>query len=146
MKLSTKGRYGTRAMLDIALNCAKGSVLLKDIAKRQQISEGYLEHIIASLKTARLIDSTRGAKGGYFLLKNPRQITIAQIINCLEGLAPVECVDRPSVCKRNKTCVTKDLWAKMKNAIDEVIESTTLGDLVDQHRKKAQKKVAMYHI
>jgi len=147
MKLSTKGRYGTRAMLDIALNSNGNPVLLKDIAKRQQVSESYLEHIMASLKAAGLIESARGAKGGYYLSKLPKQIRVNQIINCLEGsLAPVECVDKPSVCPRSKTCVTIDLWKKMKDAIDEVVKSTTLQNLVEQHLKKAGKKAAMYHI
>jgi len=148
MKLSTKGRYGTRAMVDIAVHGSNdGPVLLKDIARRQEISEGYLEHLMASLKAAGLVKSERGAKGGYYLAKPATQITAGDILDSLEGpFFPADCVERASVCQRNKICVTRDLWIKMRNAVCEVMESTTLQDLAEQHKKKSRKKVPMYHI
>ena len=137
MKLSTKGRYGTRAMVDIALYYGQGPILLKDIAKRQNISEKYLEHIITSLKIAGLVKSIRGAHGGYILAKDPVQIRLSQIIKALEGsIAPVECVDDPDFCPRAKTCVTRDVWIKIKKSMDEILESISLKELVERQKKK----------
>lgn len=137
MKLSTKGRYGARAMVDIALHEGEGPILLKDIAKRQNISEKYLEHIITSLKVAGLVKSIRGARGGYVLGKDPVQIKLSQIIKALEGsIAPVECVDDPDSCSRAKNCVTRDVWVQMKKAMDDVLESINLKDLVEKQKKK----------
>lgn len=146
MKLSTKGRYGARAMVDIALHQREGPTLLKDIAKRQGISEKYLERIITSLKVAGLIKSIRGAHGGYILAKPPSEIKLSEIIRALEGsLAPVECVDDPTYCNRAGICVTRDVWVKIKDRINEVLESISLKDLVDQQVKK-QTDGLIYHI
>jgi len=137
MKLSTKGRYGARTMVDMALHGGKGPVLLKDIAKRQNISEKYLEHIITSLKVAGLVKSIRGAHGGYILGKDPVQIKLSQIIKALEGsIAPVECVDDPDFCSRAELCVTRDVWVQIKKAMDKVLESISLKDLVEKQKKK----------
>ncbi len=147
MKLSTKGRYGTRAMVDLAFHYGQGPILLKDIAKRQQISEKYLEHIITSLKVAGLVKSIRGSHGGYILAKSPAQIKLSQVIKVLEGsIAPVECVDDPKVCSRAKLCVTRDIWKKIKRAIDEILESITLKDLVEREKKKEENKNVIYNI
>jgi len=147
MKLSTKGRYGARAMVDIALYYDQGPVLLKDIAKRQDISEKYLEHIITSLKVAGLVKSIRGAHGGYILAKSPVQIKLSQIIKALEGsTAPVECVDDPKFCPRAELCVTRDVWREIKRGIDEILESISLKDLAEQQKKKEQNKNTIYNI
>ena len=147
MKLSTKGRYGTRAMVDLAFHYGQGPILLKDIAKRQQISEKYLEHIITSLKVAGLVKSIRGSHGGYILAKSPAQIKLSQVIKVLEGsIAPVECVDDPKVCSRAKLCVTRDIWKKIKRAIDEILESITLKDLVEREKKEEENKNVIYNI
>ena len=147
MKLSTKGRYGVRAMMDLALHYGEGPVLLKDIAKRQQISERYLEHLVLSLKAAGLVNSTRGAHGGFTLAKPPSQIRLSEIIQIMEGsIAPVACVDDPKVCSLADLCVTRDIWCEMEKAMSGVLESTTLEDLVQRRREKERPEAIMYHI
>ena len=147
MRLSTKGRYGARAMLDLALNSGKGPVLLRDIAKRQEVSEKYLEHSITTLRKAGLVRSIRGARGGYMLAKSPSQIRLSEIMEVLEGsMAPVECVDDPQVCQRAQLCVTRDIWAKMKEAIDNILESITLQDMVERQNRKKNSKAIVYNI
>ncbi|TKJ45443.1 Rrf2 family transcriptional regulator [Candidatus Aerophobetes bacterium Ae_b3a] len=147
MRLSTKGRYGARAMLDLALNSGKGPVLLRDIAKRQEVSEKYLEHSITTLRKAGLVRSIRGARGGYVLAKLPSQIRLSEIMEVLEGsMAPVECVDDPQVCQRAQLCVTRDIWAEMKEAIDNILESITLQDMVERQNRKRNSKAIVYDI
>lgn len=147
MRLSTKGRYGARAMLDLALNSGKGPVLLREIAKRQEVSEKYLEHSITTLRKAGLVRSIRGARGGYVLAKLPSQIRLSEIMEVLEGsMAPVECVDDPQVCQRAQLCVTRDIWAKMKEAIDNILESITLQDMVERQNRKKNSKAIVYDI
>ncbi|TET69459.1 MAG: Rrf2 family transcriptional regulator [Candidatus Aminicenantes bacterium] len=147
MRLSTKGRYGARAMLDLALNFGKDPVLLRDIARRQEVSEKYLEHSISALRKAGLVRSVRGARGGYILAKSPSEIRLSKIMEVLEGsMAPVDCVDDPQVCHRANLCVTRDIWAKMKEAIDNILKSTTLQDMVEQQKEKESSKSIMYDI
>jgi len=147
MRLSTKGRYGARAMLDLALNFGKNPVLLRDIARRQEVSEKYLEHSISALRKAGLVRSVRGARGGYILAKSPSEIRLSKIMEVLEGsMAPVDCVDDPQVCHRANLCVTRDIWVKMKEAIDNILKSTTLQDMVEQQKEKGSSKSIMYDI
>jgi len=147
MKLSTKGQYGARAMVDLALHYGEGPILLKDIAKRQQISGRYLEHVIVSLKVAGLVKSMRGARGGFSLAKPPFQIRLSEIIQIMEGsIAMVECVDDPKVCSRADLCVTRDIWAEMKKVMNGVLESTTLQDLIERQREKRKPEAVMYYI
>ncbi len=147
MKLSTRGQYGTRALLDLALHGGNGPVPLKDIASRQDISLHYLEHLIGPLVTAGIVGSTRGAKGGIQLKKQPQEIKLSQVVPLLEGsLAPVECLNNPESCPRYELCVTREVWARMKQALDEVLESTTLQDLVERQLSKEQSKKEMYYI
>jgi Rrf2 family transcriptional regulator, cysteine metabolism repressor len=147
MRFSTKGRYGVRAMLDIALNSAEGPVLMRDIAARQGISAQYLEHLISPLIKAGLLRSMRGARGGLFLAKQPEDIILSEVIEILEGsLAPVECVDNPRVCERSSSCVTRDLWQDMKNAALGVLSSVTLRDLMERHQKKVHLNPDVYSI
>ena len=147
MKISTKGRYGTRALLDLALHKESEPILLKDIARRQDISLRYLEQIIPPLVTGGLIRSIRGARGGIVLAKDTREINVSDIIRILEGsIAPVECIDNPSMCERSVSCVTRDVWNELKEAIDNVLQSTTLQDLVERHKIKRQAKEPMYFI
>ena len=147
IRISTKGRYGTRAMLDLALNYGNGLTLLKDIAERQEISIGYLEQIIPSLKTAGLVNSSRGAHGGYALAKVPVDITIKEIISALEGpLALVECIKDPDKCEKTDFCVTRDLWDELSEKIDDFLISVTLQDLVEKHRNKQKSRPLMYSI
>ena len=148
MKLSTRGRYAPRAMLDLALNYGKEPVSLKNIARRQEISERYLEHIMTVLLSAGLVQSTRGSHGGFSLAKLPKEIKLSQIIQAVEGsISPVECVDDPKICNRVDACVTHEIWIKLKKAILEVFDSVTLEDMVKMQKKKLSKqKDQMYYI
>ena len=147
MKLSTRGRYGTRALLELALNWGGGPVLLKDVAQRQQISLHYLEHLITPLIAAGLVRSTRGARGGVSLARPPQEIRLSDVIQLLEGsIAPVECVNNPETCPRSDFCATRDLWSELKKAVDGVLESTTLQDLVERQKRKEKPREAMYYI
>lgn len=142
MRLSTKGRYGVRALIDIALNGDSGPVLLKDIANRQGISAQYLEHLVAPLIRAGILRSIRGARGGMALAKPPEQIKLSRVIEVLEGsVAPVECVDNPALCNRSNECAARDVWGDMKAAILGVLDSVTLKDLMDRQRSKSQFKL-----
>lgn len=147
MKLSTKGRYGTRAMLELALHYDKNIIQLKEIAEREEISAGYLEHLIIALKVAGLVKSIRGSQGGYCLARAPSQIRLIEVLQVLEGtMAPVECVDDPKVCHRSSFCVTRDIWREMRTAIVSILESTTLQDLVERRKEKERPKALMYYI
>ena len=147
MKLSTRGRYGVRATLDLAINYGKGPISLKDIAQRQAVSPKYLEQLLVSLKRAGILKSIRGAYGGYELAKHPSQIILSEVVQTLEGpIAPVECVIDPKNCDRVGFCAAHDVWKKMKNAIDSVLESVTLQDLAEQQNKKTQSEETMYYI
>ncbi len=147
MKLSTRARYGTRALLELALRYKEGPVPLKDIARSQQVSVWYLEHLITPLIAAGIIRSTRGAKGGVWLAKPPEEIRLSEIIQLLEGsTAPVECVNNPETCSRSESCVTRDIWDELKKAIDGVLESTTLQDMVERQKRKEGSDQAMYYV
>jgi Rrf2 family protein len=147
MKLSTRTRYGTRALLELALRDGVGPVFLKDIARKQQISLAYLEHLVTPLISGGIIRSTKGPKGGIMLARKPEEIKLSEITLLLEGsVAPVECVDHPEVCKRSDLCVTREIWSEMKNAMDGLLESTTLQDLVERQKKKGLPEESMYYI
>jgi Rrf2 family cysteine metabolism transcriptional repressor len=147
MKLSTRGRYGSRLLLDIALHQEEGPVLLRDIAQRQQIHLPYLKHLIAPLVAGGILRSVRGAKGGLFLIKPPEQVRLNEVIQLLEGpIAPVECVIDPEVCEHSECCVTRDIWAELQKAMDKVLETTTLRDLIERQKEKGQPAEAMYYI
>ncbi|BDR66661.1 transcriptional regulator [Clostridium tetani] len=135
MKLSTKGRYGVRAMMDLALNYGDIPISIKSISERQNISEYYLEQLFATLRKADLIKSIRGAQGGYLLSREPKDISIAEIIETLEG--PVElsnCVSQGE-CENMDSCSTRLLWVRIKESIDNVTKTTTLQDMVDDYYK-----------
>jgi len=133
--------------VELALHYGEGPILLKDIAKRQQISGRYLEHLIVSLKVAGLVKSMRGARGGFSLAKPPSQIRLSEIIQIVEGsISIVECVDDPKLCSRADLCVTRDIWAEMKKAMNGVLESTTLQDLVERQREKQKPEAGSYYI
>jgi Rrf2 family protein len=148
MKLSTKGRYAPRAMLDLALNYGKGPMSLKNIGRRQEISERYLEHIMITLQSAGLVQSTRGSRGGFSLAKLPKEIKLSQIIQAVEGsISLVACVDDPKLCNRVDTCVTHEIWKKLKKAMLKVFDSVTLEDMLKMQKKKLSKqKDRMYYI
>jgi len=147
MKLSTKGRYGTRALLELSIRYGEGPVPLKDIARNQRISLQYLEHIITPLVTAGIVLSIRGPRGGVWLARSPQEIKLSEVIGLLEGsIAPVECVNDPKYCSRSDFCVTRDIWGELKKVMNGVLESTTLQDLVERHKKKEQSETIMYYI
>ena len=147
MKLSTRARYGTRALLDLAVQGSGEPVSLKDIAKRQQISLQYLEHLMTPLIAAGLVRSVRGPKGGVLLAKSPEEIKLSEIMQLLEGsIAPVECVDNPKVCPRSELCVTRDIWDEVKKAMEGVLQTTTLQSLIERQEKKKTLKQEMYYI
>lgn len=137
MKLSTRARYGTKALLELSLHWGKGPVLLKDIAQRQEIPLPYLEHLIRPLVKEGIIKSTRGTRGGVSLLKSPKEVILSEVIQLLEGsISPVACVDNPELYPRSDTCVTHDIWAEVKKAMDRVLDSTTFEDLVQRQKQK----------
>ena len=139
MRLSTRGRYGIKSMFDLALHGVATPLPFKAIAERQEISEAYLEQLIASLRKAGLVKSVRGAQGGYLLACPPSEITVGSIIRTLEGsLAPVECVaegEEFAGCEKSNFCVTRGIWEKIKDSIDSVIDSITLQDMLDDYEK-----------
>lgn len=138
MKISTKGRYAIRLMLDLATNSCGKPVSLNDIAARQQISEKYLEQIISVLNKAGYVRSIRGPQGGYLLVKEPKEYTVGMILRSTEGdLAPVSCVGNGAVeCDRADSCVTVRIWQKINDAVDNVVDNITLADLVDWQNEK----------
>jgi len=133
MKISTKGRYALRIMLDLAIHLDKGPIRVKDIANRQSISDKYLEQIISLFNKAGYVKSVRGAQGGYLLTKEPCEYTVGMILRLAEGsIAPVSCVDDESDgCEKRDACVSAMLWKKINDAVNEVVDNTTLQDLVD---------------
>ncbi|MBC8570128.1 RrF2 family transcriptional regulator [Zongyangia hominis] len=136
MKISTKGRYGLRLMLDLALSYEKGLVSLRDVAARQEISEKYLEQIIMPLGRAGLVKSTRGAQGGYRLQLPPEEISVGDVLRVTEGsLTPVGCLD-DTPCARKDQCVTYSVWGRVQEAITDVVDHITLQDLVEDYHRK----------
>jgi Rrf2 family protein len=147
MKLSTRGRYATLALLDLALHQGQRPAQLKDIAQRQEISLPYLEHLVTPLIAGGIVRSIRGARGGVWLAKAPEEIKLSEVLQLVEGsTAPVECIDNPGVCSRSASCVTRDVWSELKKAMDDVLESTTLQDLVERHKQKEPPEPAMYYV
>jgi len=137
MKLSTRGRYGVRIMLELALHFGEGPVLLKDIAERQAISEKYLWQLINPLKSMGLIKSIRGARGGYVLARDPAEINLREILRILEGsLCLVDCVDYPAACDRSESCITREIWSETSKNISQSLESMTLGKMVERHKNR----------
>ena len=135
MKISTKGRYALRLMLDLAENDAGTPISVKDIAERRGISDKYLEQIISMLNKAGFVKSIRGAQGGYMLSKQPSEYTVGMILRLAEGsLAPVSCIEGDVPCERVGKCGTAALWKKVNDAVNGVIDTTTLQDLLDWHQ------------
>lgn len=138
MTISTKGRYALRIMIDLSSHLGETSKL-KDIASRQEISEKYMEQIIAVLNKAGYVRSTRGAQGGYQLVKQPKDYTVGMILRLTEGsLAPVDCLsDNALPCDRNGKCATVEVYKRIYDAVNNVIDSTTVQDLLDIEQEKA---------
>ncbi len=137
MKLNTKMRYGTRALLELALHHEQGALSLGQIAAAQGISEKYLEALLAMLRNAGLVQSQRGPQGGYRLARPPDKITLREVWDVLEGPeAFVPCTQDPTLCERWTTCVTQEIWAEMYAAALQVLEKTTLADLVARGQQR----------
>jgi Rrf2 family protein len=138
MKLSTRGRYSTRLMLELGLSFGQGPMLLKDISSRQEISLKYLGQLIIPLKIAGLIKSTRGSHGGYYLARPPEDIKLSQILKAVEGnLAFTECVESPDICYRSGTCVAHDIWEQASRQFDDTLSSITLADMLKKHNTRS---------
>ncbi len=145
MKLSTKGRYGLRAVLDLALNGTEEAVALSSIAERQNISISYLEQLIAKLRKAQIVKSTRGAKGGYILARPAKEISVGEILRCLEGdLSPVDCAEimgGESTCSASDICVTKFVWKRINDSIHEAVDNLMLSELVEEAQSMKTKQM-----
>ena len=141
MKISTKGRYALRLMLDLAQYSNENEyVSIKKVSQRQDISEKYLEQIVAQLSRANFVKSIRGAQGGYRLVKAPENYTVGMILRLIEGnLCSVSCLeDNPNKCQRCNNCVTLEVWQQINDAVDSVIDNITLQDLVQKQQAKAR--------
>lgn len=136
MKISTRGRYALRLMLELAMAPKGEYTTIKSIAERQEISEKYLEQIITSLSRAGYVKSARGAQGGYKLAKPAEEYTVGMILRTIEGnLVPVACMeDEPNQCPRSTQCVTLDIWKQINDAVNNVIDNITLADLAKKQR------------
>ncbi len=139
MKLSTRGRYSTRLMMELAIHFGEGPVLLKDISKAQDISLKYLGQLIIPLKIAGLIKSTRGSHGGYFLSRLPEKINLSEVIKAVEGpIAFSECVDSPDICYRSKTCAARDVWGEATRQFNDTLGSITLAEMLKRQEAKSR--------
>ena len=145
IKLSTKGRYGTRLMLNLGLHYNNGNeaIILKNISDEEEISIRYLEQIIIPLKIARLVKSIRGAGGGYTLARRPSEIKLDEILQALEGpCCLVECVEDKDYCRRISNCATYDVWKNATNLLKNYFEGLTLQDIIDIQKKKNKRTKA----
>ena len=137
MKLSTRTRYATRAILELADNFGKGPLQTRIIAKNQDISVKYLEQLMAALKSAGLVRSQRGAKGGYILARPPDKIKLSEVFDVFEGpVVTVECVVNENYCARAADCIARQVWCEVQRAVKNVLQSITLQDALDKAKKK----------
>jgi Rrf2 family cysteine metabolism transcriptional repressor len=147
MKISTKARYGTRALLDMALNHNGEIIQLKEIARRQVLSPSYLEHLFIPLIAAGLVKSTRGSRGGVALARPADEIKISEIVAALEGpILLVDCLTGGGECPRDGACATQDVWEELNQAICQILENITLADLVEKQRRKTRSAPVSYNI
>jgi Rrf2 family protein len=147
MRISTKIRYGTRAMLELASHYGEGPIELKEIARKEDISLKYLEQVINPLRAAGLVKTIRGSKGGYSLAKPPSEICLYDVIETLEGpLNLIECLRDPKACQKVPSCVTRDIWREVSDSISKIFYSVTLEDMVNRKREKEGHHSPMYQI
>lgn len=149
MKLSTKGKYGLEALVDLAVHASEGPVCLKSISYRQNLPENYLEQIFLTLRRNKLVESIRGAQGGYLLARPAEEITVLDVLTALEGpLSPVSCIveGRHEECGRYVGCASRTLWEKVRESLDSTASSITLGELVDKCvlAKKTEYEIEYY--
>jgi len=135
VKLSTRGHYGLLAMVELAKHHGRGPLSLSEIAQAGGLPLAYLEQLFGTLRQAGLVEGTRGAKGGYRLTRDPRQVTVGEVVRVLEGpIGPVDCAlegENPDCCSRSTSCATKDLWQRVREGILEVLDNTSLADFKD---------------
>ena len=135
MKLSTRGRYGIHAMYDLAVNYGDGPQSIKCIAERQGVPEAYLEQLIAMLRREKLVISNRGAQGGYRLAREPREITVGDVLRALEGgLNLVDCLDEEDTCGKSCACPSRIVWMKIRDGLNQVVDGITLQDMIDEQK------------
>ena len=136
MKLSTRSRYGTRMMLDIAQHYNAGPIQIGDIARRQDISVKYLEQLVIPLKKADYVKSVRGPKGGYMLTRHPKEITVGEIVKVLEGGVNLsDCVENPDLCEKSTDCLTRGLWEEATKAVYDTLNSVTLSEMIETGKR-----------
>ena len=141
MKISTKGRYGLRILIDLATHDAKKPRLVRDIAESQQISEKYISRLIIDLRRARLVRSVRGMKGGFFLARSPKEITLLDILETMEGtLSIVDCVMAPEKCTHNADCTARGIWQKLNDGIRELMRGITFEQILDEYHNGTAKE------
>jgi Rrf2 family cysteine metabolism transcriptional repressor len=146
MQLSTRGRYGLRAAVDLAQNFEKGPVPLHTIAERQGLSVKYLHSLLAILKRWGLVQSLRGAGGGYVLTRPPSQVSVSEVVRALEGsLGLVGCVEDTSFCDRAERCPVRSVWVNLNKTVENALSELTLEDIIDR-ASESKAAAAMYHI
>ena len=137
MKISTKGRYGLRILIDLATHDPEKPRMLKDIAQSQQISEKYISRLFIDLRRAKLIRSVRGVNGGFHLAKLPEEITLLEVLETMEGpISVVDCVRSPEKCKRQTLCPARGIWTELNDGIRELTSKITLDDILNAYRKQ----------
>ncbi|MDP8222533.1 MAG: Rrf2 family transcriptional regulator [Candidatus Lernaella stagnicola] len=147
IKISTKGRYGLRALIDLAMNSTGRPILLGDIANRQGISKRYLERLFTQLRSGGVIRSVRGASGGYILNREPKDIRVSEVVEILEGpIKPVDCITNSQICTRQTQCVTHALWEKLGVLIREELAHVTLEELRAKQVEISDAEAGMYYI
>ena len=136
MKVSTKGDYGVRALVELAHHYGEGPVQSAEIAARQEVPEPYLDQLLTTLRRAGFIRSVRGPQGGHALIRSPDEVRLSEVMTALEGsLAPIACVDDPDACTRTGGCVQREVWERVRDATVEILEHVTIGDLAEKERQ-----------
>ena len=147
MKISSRARYGTRVMVELALNHGNGPMRVRDIAKKQGISAKYIEQLIAVLKGAGLVNAVRGVHGGYSMAKPPSRVKMLEVFDLLEGnLDQLECRGCPGSCSRDKNCAVRDVWTGVRAAVKGVLEKETLADMASRAKEKDRQTSSIYYI
>lgn len=144
MKMSTKGRYGLRAIVDLAIHSFGEPVSLKSIAERQKISDTYLEHVFSTLRKAGLVKSIKGAQGGYILADKAANITVGQVLRAVEGNFMI--VDEETIYTPIEHCLKKNIWNPVNTAVNQLVDSITLEDLVNEYKRTHDPESLMYYI
>lgn len=136
MKVSTKGDYGVRALVELAHRYGQGPVQSAEIAARQEVPEPYLDQLLTTLRRAGFIRSVRGPQGGHALIRDPRLVKLDEVIEALEGsLAPIACVDDPEACTRTGGCVQREVWERVRDATHDILQSVSIADLAEKERQ-----------